>query len=124
MTNAAAKPEPKDPRIGALENMIRVWAHWQEHYGNPQESLLGRIVRLGPVGAMIRSNAEFGMPRDVERVERALVSLRHEEREVVVARFMTRGKERDKAKDCEITYAQWRLRIDRAYWQLIGNLGL
>jgi len=123
MTDPAAKSEI-DSRTIALDELLRQWARWGREHQSDQVSILWRIEHQGPVGASIRGYPDGDMPKDVSRVERAVMALRTEERMVVMARFLTMGKERDKARDCEISYSTWRLRMDKAYAELIGRLGL
>ena len=113
-----------------IEAALLLWARWSAYRIDgvfPSESPIGRIVRLGPVGAAIRS--DFGsrlLPTDqtAEAVERAVIALPADLRRVVVVWYLGRGTLVQRAADLHLSYDSMRRRLVRARSMLSESLGV
>ena len=113
-----------------VKDELREWGYQlsRQPKGWPPLTLLGRIIELGPVGAMAGGKRDF-VPKGISigkslKTHRIVLSMPDDLREVVYVKYAERGiTDRERARMLNLSRRSFYSRLECAHYFFLGNTG-
>jgi len=117
-------PHRLSAELRFVDARLQEWAKWcrdgMAQIGWPVETYLGRVIRLGALGAA-QAGAPIHMPEHIELVDKAVAKLMNIERQVVCTYYLYWEPQEVRAKRCNMSVRRFGLLLERSR-RRVGDL--
>lgn len=124
--DARTIPKLKNTKSAEVDVALEAWARWAKHsletLGWPPSTLIARVIEFGVLGAALQGGKTLEADSICEMVERAVMRLDPDEREVIVRRYLFWEPRETSAKQCGMTVGAFATVLHRARRTVWGFL--
>jgi len=124
--DARTMPKLKNSKSAEVDVALEAWARWAkrslETLGWSPSTLIARVIEFGVLGAALQGGKTLEADSVCEMVERAVMRLDPEEREVIVRRYLYWEPREVSAKHCGMTVGAFATVLHRARRTVWGFL--